>query len=876
MRTPRGRTASTLRQPLHCVSPRAVLRESPAGRAGFRLPALAVLLVFFAAVQPGARAQFSKLVPSAPAAASQNAGQPPQGGSVPSSSPQATAQPIPLPQIAGRAEELDHLLREINNQLASKEELVNAAQQASEAAEEIRRRDLETRDLLAGNPTPVELEDARRYWRAQSAEYTAERKRLTERAARLEERLRLLDAQQAEWLATWNQIHNTPGIQAVTERIRSQLDAIEATRTQALEQLSLALTLQNQVSQQDHIISDTLLRVQQTRERARGRLLQRDGRPLWQAPETQLGGADLSLRRSFGESFVTVGEFLAGNKLSLFILLAAYSLVLLGALELRTQTARSVASEAPGEAAFLLKRPFSLALLVVLLGSGELASSAPIGITFVFYLLYLIPVLRLLVPLIPPRLRVFVYVLAAFYVLTGANVALRFPQAVRRETHALLILGALAAFSWLARPLRLRELQMPRRTLLMFTVAVRVCLALLALSFMANVAGFVAFAQVLGLAALLGPFVACCLYCGVRVLKLIVNLGLRTLWARNLLETRAAALERWSGNLLATAAAFLWVRLMLRLFTVYDGVRNVAISVFRYPIGVEKMQFTLGDALGLMLVLLGGYALANGITFLMKRVVLPRLPLKRGVPYAISTVTYYFLLLLVALAGLSAAGVDMSKFTVLTGALGVGLGFGLQNIVNNFVSGLILLFERPIHVGDTVEVGGLVGIVRRIGARSSTVVTYQGAEVIVPNSNLLSNQVINWTLSSQLRRVDVRVMVAHGTDPEQVIKLLVGVAESHPGVLLDRPPAAFFMGFGDSALNFELRFWCDRQDAWFQLQSDVTVAIAKALREAGIQIPFPQRDLHLRSVSASAGETLLREGLSTASSANLTARAAPR
>jgi small-conductance mechanosensitive channel len=244
----------------------------------------------------------------------------------------------------------------------------------------------------------------------------------------------------------------------------------------------------------------------------------------------------------------------------------------------------------------------------------------------------------------------------------------------------------------------------------------------------------------------------------------------------------------------------------------------------------------------------------------LKKVILPKLPLQRGLPYAISTVTYYVLLVLVALAALSGAGIELNKFTVLTGALGVGLGFGLQNIVNNFVSGLILLFERPIHVGDTVDVGGLVGIVRRIGARSSTVVTLQGAEVIVPNSNLLSNQVINWTLSSQWRRVDVPVRVAYGTDPERVIKLLVSVAESYPGVLLERPPMAFFMGFGESSLNFELRFWSAWQDTWFQLQSDVTVAVAKALREAGIEIPFPQRDLHFRRIDTPVAEGLTEKG----------------
>jgi small-conductance mechanosensitive channel len=146
--------------------------------------------------------------------------------------------------------------------------------------------------------------------------------------------------------------------------------------------------------------------------------------------------------------------------------------------------------------------------------------------------------------------------------------------------------------------------------------------------------------------------------------------------------------------------------------------------------------------------------------------------------------------------------------------------------------------------------------------------------VIVPNSNLISNQVINWTLSSQWRRVDVTIGVAYGTDPERVIKLLVGVAQSHPGVLLARPPMAFFLGFGESALRFELRFWSDQQDTWFQLQSDVTVAVAKAIKEAGIEIPFPQRDLHVRSIGVSVAENVANSGVRLAPSADSTERSA--
>ena len=226
---------------------------------------------------------------------------------------------------------------------------------------------------------------------------------------------------------------------------------------------------------------------------------------------------------------------------------------------------------------------------------------------------------------------------------------------------------------------------------------------------------------------------------------------------------------------------------------------------------------------------------------------LPRLSLRGGMSYAISRVTYYVLLVGIFFAALLDAGVELNKFTVITGAVGLGVGFGLQNIINNFASGLIILFERPFRIGDTVEVGGVVGTVKRIGSRSSTVLTVQYAEVIVPNSNLLSDQVTNWTLTSARRRVEVPVGVAYGTNPESALKLLIEVAESNPRILKEPRPEAFFLGFGESALNLELRFWA-AESIWFELKSEVGLAVFHALREAGIEIPYPQRDLHVRAL----------------------------
>jgi small-conductance mechanosensitive channel len=178
----------------------------------------------------------------------------------------------------------------------------------------------------------------------------------------------------------------------------------------------------------------------------------------------------------------------------------------------------------------------------------------------------------------------------------------------------------------------------------------------------------------------------------------------------------------------------------------------------------------------------------------------------------------------------------------------VGIGFGLQNIVQNFISGLILIFERPIQVGDTVEVDSLLGQVKDIGVRASNVITYDGAEVVVPNSNLISNNLINWTLSDSRKRVEIKVGTAYGTDPNLVLELIKNVAMDHPDVVRDPEPRALFEGFGDSSLDFRLLFWVNFEKG-LGAKSDVAVGIYNIFAENNIEIPFPQVDLHVKDVA---------------------------
>ena len=260
------------------------------------------------------------------------------------------------------------------------------------------------------------------------------------------------------------------------------------------------------------------------------------------------------------------------------------------------------------------------------------------------------------------------------------------------------------------------------------------------------------------------------------------------------------------------------------------------------------LRLSLGDLLLFVIVVWAAFLVAGAAQCLLAEDVFPRVHMARGLPLALSRIAQYLILIVGFSMALGVLGVDLTKITILAGALGLGVGFGLQNAVNNFISGLILLVERPINVGDAIQIGEFQGEVKRIGIRSSTVRTWEGADVLVPNAQLVSERVANWTLSDRLRRVDLHVGVAYGTDPQRVLDLLLGVARDHPKVLRQPEPIALFLEFGDSALRFELRAWTDDFGNWVSVRSELTVAVSAALAAAKIEIPFPQRDLHIRMI----------------------------
>jgi small-conductance mechanosensitive channel len=337
------------------------------------------------------------------------------------------------------------------------------------------------------------------------------------------------------------------------------------------------------------------------------------------------------------------------------------------------------------------------------------------------------------------------------------------------------------------------------------------------------------------------------LYATLRVLIGIADIAfhvwpLRTL---RMIQHNRGLLERRLYRFLVWGAVVAWTLRYLNYLGLLEPVLSFAKTALHAKYERGDFSISVGGVLEFFLTVWAGYLLSAFIRFVLREDVYPRIKVAPGKSYALSSLLHYVIITLGFVAGLAVLGINLTKLTVLTGALGVGIGFGLQSVVNNFVSGLILLFERPIQVGDTVEVGDLVGTVRRIGIRACTVHTRQGADIIVPNSQLITEKVTNWTLSDMLRRIDLPIGVSYSSVPKEVIKVLERVAIDHPQILADPPPQAVFTGYGDSSINFELRAWTDQFDDWPRIRSELATAVFEAAHAAGISFPFPQREVRI-------------------------------
>jgi small-conductance mechanosensitive channel len=403
-------------------------------------------------------------------------------------------------------------------------------------------------------------------------------------------------------------------------------------------------------------------------------------------------------------------------------------------------------------------------------------------------------------------------------------------------------LGAIAALGWmLGRPDR-RAFERARPRLIALGLLAFVVAAA------AAVAGHVRLALFIGAGIVGSAYVALALHAGVTVVGALIGAALRegplrSLW---MVQRHRALLERRLRGVVRTLALGAWTVLTLHHFGLWSIAADWAEAALTAELERGSVRISLGAVLAFAITVAATVVLSRIVRFALREEIAPRMAPARALPYAVTTIVHYSVVVTGVLLGLAVLGVDLTKITIVASALGVGIGFGLKDLVNNVICGLVVLSERRINVGDAVQIGDVGGQVEQLGLRACTVRTWEGAEVIVPNASLVTEKVANWTLSDRLRRIDLPVRVAYGTSPEKVADILLGVARAHARVLAEPAPVVLFLGYGESEQQFELRAWTGRFEDWPVTRSELAATGYAALAAAGIDVPLPQREVRLR------------------------------
>jgi potassium efflux system protein len=281
----------------------------------------------------------------------------------------------------------------------------------------------------------------------------------------------------------------------------------------------------------------------------------------------------------------------------------------------------------------------------------------------------------------------------------------------------------------------------------------------------------------------------------------------------------------------------IWIRGFLGAFGLYEFFVGKAINVWNFGGSFGELHVTVGGTMEIVIIIIASFFFSNFIKVLLHEEVLSRFDVPRGVPMAVGVMAKYFAIALGFFLAVATLGFDLTKMSILAGALGVGVGFGLQNLVSNFISGLILIFERPILVGDIIEAEGFEGTVYEIGIRSSKIITYAGAEVVIPNANLISNSVSNWTMTNRRRRFYIEVRTNGKANPSDVLELLSDIAMNQANVLKEPKPFVLFEGQKEQVLIFKLYYWQDGEI--LMTRSELHTKIYNSLRSLGIELSIP-------------------------------------
>jgi small-conductance mechanosensitive channel len=634
---------------------------------------------------------------------------------------------------------------------------------------------------------------------------------------------------------------STPDLRArnarAAEQIQSVIDQIDAAKAEVRSQVLAVVELRADLDLQAARTLSVLDSVRRAREQQFDRLFCRDSPAVWQLH----GWTDTGLLRqgdaSLERQVRAVWAYVQRRRDQVYFQ-ALVAVALAAGLFWARRAVRRWAEDDPNLLAAkpAFASPLATALVLSFVVGVWLYPQAPRLFWAAVGALALVPTVIILRRLIDRRLFPVLDALVVFYFVDQIRTVV---AAIPLVARVLFLAEMLAATGLMISIVFTRDTGPDQsRFAKLVRFGLRLWLAVLAVVVAANVVGYVSLSELVGSAALAGAYLAVIFYAGTLVLSGIIVIGLRSrpIVLLGMIKRFQPVILRRIILSLQWIAMLGWALSMLELLSVRSAVYWFLHALWNKQLVIGSLRFAPLHILGFGLTIWLAFLVSRFIRFVLCQDVYDRLPIASGLSYAINRMVHYLVLLGGFYLAVTALGMDVSQFTFLSAAFGLGIGFGMQNIFNNFVSGLIILFERPIKVGDVIDLDDTSGVVNHIGIRASIIRTADSSEIIVPNGSLISSRVTNWTLSNRQRGITIPVSVGSQSDPTAVMDLLKRVAASNPLVTRLPRPQAYLIKFGQDSFSYELHVWTDVAEQWIQIRSDVSVAVHEELNKQNIPI----------------------------------------
>src|SRR6516162_983660 len=655
--------------------------------------------------------------------------------------PSPAPTPIPLAKEPLEAESTMASLQEVETNVSrdqSSAETIGGT--LSELTNEIDARIADDTRLLTTSPSLEVLYRLKRDWRTFGVRLLVSARELTGHATSLEEQLGRLDKMDKTWQATLQSAKQPETPAPVLKSVQSVVDSVERTGQATESGRAHVLDLQSRISEQEARVRTVLTLIEQGDNRALKSLFVRDSPPIWSLQTSlgtewaQHGGESFSVQRKASAAFIKRLPFT-------FLIHALFIVVMATALHWLRRRIGKLAQEKPDlqRALPILDLPVSTAFALCILIIPLVYAQAPRLIQALVGTVTLIPTVVILRRLMLPASYPILNALVILY-FVGILRLLAAPLPVLARFIFLgQVLGAALFLVWVLRSWHLPAQAAQTHGLIRRTIRAiaKIGLVILPAAFLANIFGYVNLGNLLGIIFLKSVYIAAVLYTVIRIIEAltIIALQVRPLGSLRVVALHRPMLQRRTCRLLEFLAFLVWLNVLLNFFGLRDPLIASIEAALNANLAIGAFNITLGGILAFLITVWASFLISKFLRFVLEEDVYHHFHLARGIPYAISTMLHYAILLIGFFVALGALGIDLTKLTILAGAFSVGIGFGLQNVINNFVSGLILLFERPIKVGDVIEVSGNVGEVTRIGIRASVIRTADGSEIILPNGS---------------------------------------------------------------------------------------------------------------------------------------------